>query len=176
MREYRFIIFCVTPALILLIFLIFAVGWVFHSSFTDIALARRVARLPEFIGLQQKLCHLIIPIALPGVQTKPQKRFLKTKVFSMTRKWQMPVPDYSKKRNLSFSHIYSMARHAVNIEISSRLTCPLRRGTKELDWVYPHQEAGRPSGGRYVSEEPIWQEKRVHLHIAIRISRRKRKG
>lgn len=51
MREYRFIIFCTTLALILLIFLIFAVGWAFYLSFTDIALVGRVARLPKFIGL-----------------------------------------------------------------------------------------------------------------------------
>ncbi len=51
MREHRFIIFCTTPALILLIFLIFAVGWVFYLSFTDIALVGREARFFEFIGL-----------------------------------------------------------------------------------------------------------------------------
>lgn len=52
MRESRFIVFCIAPALILLIFLLVAVGWAFYSSFTDIALVGRAARLPEFIGLR----------------------------------------------------------------------------------------------------------------------------
>lgn len=52
MREFRIIAFCMAPALILLLFLVVAVGWALHASFTDIALVGRAARLPEFVGLR----------------------------------------------------------------------------------------------------------------------------
>lgn len=51
MREFRLIAVCMAPALILLLFLVVAVGWAFYSSFTDIALVGRAARSPEFVGL-----------------------------------------------------------------------------------------------------------------------------
>ena len=52
MREFRIIAFCAAPALILLLFLVVAVGWALHASFTDISLVGRAARLPEFVGLR----------------------------------------------------------------------------------------------------------------------------
>lgn len=52
MREFRIIAVCLTPALILLLFLVAAVGWALYASFTDIALVGRAARLPEFVGLK----------------------------------------------------------------------------------------------------------------------------
>lgn len=52
MREFRLIAFCTAPALILLFFLVVAVGWAFYASFTDIALVGRAARSPEFVGLR----------------------------------------------------------------------------------------------------------------------------
>ena len=52
MREFRIIAFCTAPALILLLFLVVAVGWALHASFTDISLVGRAARLPEFVGLR----------------------------------------------------------------------------------------------------------------------------
>lgn len=52
MREFRIIAFCMAPALILLLFLVVAVGWSLHASFTDISLVGRAARSPEFVGLR----------------------------------------------------------------------------------------------------------------------------
>ena len=51
MREFRLIAVCMAPALILLLFLVAAVGWAFYASLTNIALVGRAARSPEFVGL-----------------------------------------------------------------------------------------------------------------------------
>lgn len=59
MRDFKLIAVCLTPALILIIFLVIGVGWAFYSSFTNMALVGKAARAPEFVGLKNyiKLFH-----------------------------------------------------------------------------------------------------------------------